>query len=575
MNQQILNNRYRIINTLASGGFGETFLAQDTQMPSGRLCVIKQLKPIVNNPQIYQLVQERFQREAAILEELGETNNQIPRLYAYFTENGQFYLVQEWIEGETLTKKLQSEGVFNENSVRQILVSLLPVLNYIHSKRIIHRDIKPGNIIWREKDDLPVLIDFGAVKELMGTTFNSKGNPSRSIVIGTPGFMPPEQAAGHPVYASDLYSLGLTAIYLLTGKNPSQLPTNFPWENLTTNITPQLTEILNRVIQPNPSDRYSTAGEMLHVLNFGPTAMAPTVPSPPPPILLPVSETPKPAPTLVTLPPPEALNPSQPVVSSLPTPKPSASQMRDWQKAIITGSIIGGFILIGIVLVNSISKDKLPEEVDPSTTNTNPNQVTSPSPIPKISTQSQKPQPSPSKTENSTDKSPEKVYSSATNTNPNQVTSPSPIPKTSTKSQKLQPSLSKTDKYITDTEVAKLIKTWLEAKEKMFSPPYNSKIANELTTGDFYEKIAGANGSINWLKNNNAYYKYGVQRLDSIEQFFANNDSATIKVRITEEYSLYRNGKIDPNETDFKTLTIIYNLKFIEGKWKISNSRTL
>lgn len=97
MNQQILNNRYRIINTLASGGFGETFLAQDTQMPSGRFCVIKQLKPIVNNPQIYQLVQERFQREAAILEELGETNNQIPRLYAYFTENGQFYLVQEWI----------------------------------------------------------------------------------------------------------------------------------------------------------------------------------------------------------------------------------------------------------------------------------------------------------------------------------------------------------------------------------------------------------------------------------------------------------------------------------------------
>ncbi|MGD1807239.1 protein kinase domain-containing protein [Dapis sp. BLCC M126] len=529
MNQPILNNRYRIIKTLASGGFGETFLAQDTQMPSGRLCVIKQLKPIVNNPQIYQLVQERFQREAAILEELGETNNQIPRLYAYFTENAQFYLVQEWIEGETLTKKLQSEGVFNENFVRQILVSLLPVLEYVHSKRIIHRDIKPGNIIWRERDDLPVLIDFGAVKELMGTTFNSKGNPSRSIVIGTPGFMPPEQAAGHPVYASDIYSLGLTIIYLLTGKNPSQLPTNSPWENLTTNITPQLTEILNKVIQPNPSDRYSTAKEMLHALKFGPTAMAPTVPSPPPPILLPVSEAPKPAPTLVTSPPPEALSPSQPIVSNPPTLKPNASQMGDWQKAIITGSIIGGFILIGIVLVNSIFTDQYPEKVEPSTTNTNPNQVTSPSPIPKTSTKSQKPQPSPRKTENS----------------------------------------------ITETEVAKLIETWLEAKAKMFSPPYNSQIANELTTGDFYEKIAGVNGSINWLKNNNAYYKYGVQRLDSIEQFFANNDSATIKVRITEEYSLYRNGKIDPNETDFKTLTIIYNLKLIDGQWKISNSRTL
>ena len=530
MNQPILNNRYRIIKTLASGGFGETFLAQDTQMPSGRLCVIKQLKPIVNNPQIYQLVQERFQREAAILEELGETNNQIPRLYAYFTENGQFYLVREWIEGETLTKKLETEGIFNENYVRQILISLLPVLDYIHSQRIIHRDIKPGNIIWREKDSLPVLIDFGAVKELMGTTFNSKGNPSRSIVIGTPGFMPPEQAAGHPVYASDLYSLGLTAIYLLTGKNPSQLPTNSSWENLTTNITPQLTEILNKVIQSNPSDRYSTAGEMLHGVNFGPTAMAPTVPSPPPPILLPVSETPPtPAPTLVTSPPPEALNPSQPVVSHPPTPKPSASQMRDWKKAIITGSIIGGFILIGIVVVNSIYTYKSQEEVDPSTTNPNPNQVTS----------------------------------------------PSPIPKTSSKSQTPQPSLSKTESSITEKEVANLIEAWLEAKAKMFSPPYNSQIANELTTGNFYEKIAGANGSINWLKDNNAYYKYGVQRLDSIEQFFANNDIATVKVRITEEYSLYRNGKIDLNETDFKTLTIIYNLKFIDGQWKISNSRTL
>ena len=109
MNQPILNNRYCIIKTLASGGFGETFLAQDTQMPSGRLWVIKQLKPIVNKPQIYQIVQEKFQREAAILEELEEANNQIPRLYAYFEECGQFYLVQEWIEGEILTKKYKQK----------------------------------------------------------------------------------------------------------------------------------------------------------------------------------------------------------------------------------------------------------------------------------------------------------------------------------------------------------------------------------------------------------------------------------------------------------------------------------
>ena len=103
----LLNNRYKIVRSLGGGGFGETFLAEDTQMPSQRCCVIKQLRPIQDNPQVYELVKQRFQREAAILEELGDGNDCIPRLYAYFTENGQFYLVQEYIEGETLTAKLR------------------------------------------------------------------------------------------------------------------------------------------------------------------------------------------------------------------------------------------------------------------------------------------------------------------------------------------------------------------------------------------------------------------------------------------------------------------------------------
>jgi serine/threonine protein kinase len=187
--EQILANRYQIIKHLGSGGFGDTFLAQDTHLPSQRICVIKQLKPINNNPQIYQLVKERFKKEAVILEELGN-HPQIPSLYAYFEEAGQFYLVQEYVEGETLSQLVKIQGIQNENIVKNILIETLKILEYIESKNIIHRDIKPDNIIIRKRDKMPILIDFGAVKETMGTEIYPRGNSASSIIIGTPGYMP-------------------------------------------------------------------------------------------------------------------------------------------------------------------------------------------------------------------------------------------------------------------------------------------------------------------------------------------------------------------------------------------------
>jgi serine/threonine-protein kinase len=267
----LLNNRYQVIRTLGSGGFGETFLAQDTNMPSQRLCVVKQLKPIHNNPQIYQIVQERFQREAAILETLGSASDQIPALYAYFTTGGGFYLVQEWIEGDTLTVKMQKQGLFTENAISELLMNILPVLDYVHSQKIVHRDIKPDNIIIRKSDNKPILIDFGAVRESMTTMLNSQGNPTSSIVIGTPGFMSSEQAAGRPVYSSDLYSLGLTAIYLLTGKPPQTLETDpqtgeIIWRHFASNINPHLAGVIDKAIAYHPRERFSSAREMLNAL---------------------------------------------------------------------------------------------------------------------------------------------------------------------------------------------------------------------------------------------------------------------------------------------------------------------
>jgi serine/threonine-protein kinase len=279
MTATLLNNRYQVLQTLGGGGFSNTFLAEDTHMPSRRRCVIKQLKPVANDPQAYQLVQERFQREAAVLEDLGEGSNQIPKLFAYFTEAGQFYLVQEFIEGDTLTKRVEKVGALRENEVKQLIVSLLPVLDYVHNRHMVHRDIKPDNVIIRNRDNLPVLIDFGAVKEAMNTVVNDPRNSAPSMVIGTPGYMPSEQAGGRPTYASDLYSLGLTAVFLLTGRMPQELTTDartgeFLWRQYAPNINPNLATVIDRAIRFNARDRFSSAREMLNALQTSDAAAA-------------------------------------------------------------------------------------------------------------------------------------------------------------------------------------------------------------------------------------------------------------------------------------------------------------
>lgn len=338
----LLNNRYQTIQVLGAGGFGETFLAEDTYMPSRRRCVIKQLKPIINDPQMHQLIQQMFQREAANLESLGEGSDQIPNLYAYFSENGQFYLVQEWIQGPTLRSKVETEGPLSERAVREILVSLLQVLDYVHSKRIIYRDIKPDNIILRQSNSQPVLIDFGAVKETMTTYAYPQGKTTHSIVLGTPGFMAPEQATGRPIYASDIYSLGTTAIYLLTGILPQELEIDSQtdqilWQRHALQVSPALTAVLDKAIQYHPRDRYTTATKMLNDLQS-----VASIPQRPP-----STET-------ILLSPAKKKESNQPAqVSPQPVVINHPSRQGKWQKALLLGSllVVG---LIGAIVVGPI-----------------------------------------------------------------------------------------------------------------------------------------------------------------------------------------------------------------------------
>lgn len=281
MTTEPLKDRYQILQELGSGGFGKTFLAEDTHMPSRRKCVIKQLKAVNDNPQIYQLIQQRFEREAALLEDLGD-RDQIPRLYAYFTESDRFYLVEEWIEGQTLNQKLKQTGILGESAVKELMLSLLPVLEFIQSKGIIHRDIKPENIILRVSDGKLVLIDFGSVKETMSTIVTASGHSERSIIAGTPGFMPSEQCAGRPVFASDLYSLALTAIYLLTAKRPAELESEphtgeIHWRHLAPHLSSNFADFLDKAILPNARDRFINAKMMLDALRSLPISAPPTI----------------------------------------------------------------------------------------------------------------------------------------------------------------------------------------------------------------------------------------------------------------------------------------------------------
>lgn len=261
----LLRNRYRVIQSIGRGGFGRTYLAEDVDKLKER-CIVKQFAPQLQGTGALQKAIELFQEEAKRLQELGE-HPQIPTLLAYFEEDKYLYLVQQFIEGQDLSKELAQQGAFSEQKIWLLLNSLLPAFKFIHERQVIHRDIKPENIIRRTNNGQLILVDFGAAKFATGTALQKTGT-----VIGTPGYVAPEQNAGKVGFGSDIYSLGVTCICLLTGSDPFQLfdvdEGVWVWrEKLNSPVSDSLGQILDKMLELAPKRRYQSADEVLYALN--------------------------------------------------------------------------------------------------------------------------------------------------------------------------------------------------------------------------------------------------------------------------------------------------------------------
>ncbi|QNH59942.1 bifunctional serine/threonine-protein kinase/formylglycine-generating enzyme family protein [Limnospira indica] len=257
-----LAERYYAKSILGQGGFGRTFLALDDFKPSKPPCVIKQFLPQAQGTATLEKAAQLFDQEAQRLELLGK-HSQIPELLAYFTADNRQYLVQEFIEGDTLQQQLDNQGAFTENQISSLLKDLLKVLYFVHKHQVIHRDIKPENIIRRASDNKLVLVDFGASKQVQRTSLSVTGT-----VIGSAEYCAPEQAMGKPQYGSDLYSLGVTCLYLLTQASPSDLydPLESKWvwrEHLNGNqVSDKLGKILDHLVETVFKKRYQSVEEV-------------------------------------------------------------------------------------------------------------------------------------------------------------------------------------------------------------------------------------------------------------------------------------------------------------------------
>ena len=277
-----IQERYRALKVIGQGGFGKTFLAQDESKPSQPRCVIKQFAFETMNPNASQgtldIAIRLFEQEAKRLDDLGK-HPQIPELLSFTIHEGKQYLIQEFIDGETLEQELRRVGAFSEQQVRDVLVEVLQILEFVHSKSVIHRDISPDNIIRRRSDQKLVLVDFGAAKHATATLLAKTGTG-----IGKPSYGAPEQMLGKSVFQSDLFGLGVTCLHLLTNVEPftlyDVLENEYQWRQFLNGkiVSDELGRLLDRLTSYKVKERPSSIMDALEELGISQTTEVPTFP---------------------------------------------------------------------------------------------------------------------------------------------------------------------------------------------------------------------------------------------------------------------------------------------------------
>jgi serine/threonine protein kinase len=609
---QLLDGRYRVVSNLSSGGFGETYIAEDTKIPGNPSCVVKHLKPANSAPEYLQIATRLFTSEAETLAKLGNYDR-IPRLLAYFTEGQEFYLVEEFVAGNTLGKELQPGQRWSESQVIQLLDDILTTLEFVHSHGVIHRDIKPDNIIRRESDRKFALIDFGAIKQMqnqLATQMESlEPTVNPTVAVGTPGYMPTEQAKGRPRPSSDIYALGAIAVQAMTGMNPRELRDDpntgeISWQHLSS-VSAPLTAIVTKMMAYHFKDRYPTAKEARQALSqlIHPPALHRSTET----IGLGQAQGTVPTIAVPAHPNPQSLNPNPqfpPTQASNPPFDPNTETIASNPNTLTQSA--------GASIPQSFPAQNIPASQPtqpiPVPAHSTPQQFLNPNlsnPNPPNNIQSQQPQtstpsnngvvialwaaaaiaaiglgalfatrgasflsaftsPTPTSTPTSTTTSTSaSTPSPSTTTESPSTTTITESPSTTTTTESPSPIPT-----LTETEAVQRVRDLVEAKREMFAPPFNREILTQVAIGEEYEK---RKGSIDWLQKNNAYYSYGEFEINPLGQFNLQGDRATIEVEIAENPTLYVNGQVDQSQSIPSRGRYRCTLQLDQQSWKVAN----